>query len=407
MVTKKPPKGGYTVFDYNPRTGRFEQRRAGRGSAYLNHRFRDFGSRGRLSDTFGRTTSRGYGGGGGFSKVRRAATKIGLLARRAHPVGRLISMGFDAANSLDGWSEWANTGPQETQLFDEAALTRRGWRSCENNEPPTSPGPCATAFVDPVSASACSVIPISGQAPPGGGRTTYNRQTGEVAGQGVIPAGTRVMRYGYYHNMFAPCNRVRVQGEWIAPSPNLEAIRVPMVRPSPAQPIPLSAPPEPVISETETPAPRDRVRPLPYQLPAISVDPGGNTDFPPHNRLPTPSRIRERKSYGSLRAALGVLAKLYDATTEADEIVDILYDRLGTKCKGARGMAQKANCVYRNLGTLDVKGSIADIVKNHYEDKLWGRIYGTVGKHTDWGSMLPGTGPTRQPGPITNLSQRS
>lgn len=80
---------------------------------------------------------------------------------------------------------------------------------------------------------------------------------------------------------------------------------------------------------------------------------------------------------------------LYNGATEADEIVDILYDNLGKKCKGAKSMSDKAYCIYKNLDSLDIDSAVPDLVWNHIEDKAWGAFFG-LGKHAPFGAQLPG-----------------
>lgn len=404
-MVKVNPIGQYSVFDFNPRTGRFEERRGPRGSTYTDRaKDRDFGKRSGPHNPAALPGNGGYTGGRA-TRVMRAAGRLGLVAGRFHPVVRMTDLGIEAFNTISG--QWAKISPDEYKLFDENQLLGMGFNKCQNNESPSAPGPCSMAYIDPVPGSACAVIPISWQAPPGHGATILDTTTGAMTGVGSAPVGTRVLRYGHYHNAGLPCSRVRVQGEYIRPTPITEPISFGITIPGRVIPVPLTTPPVPTMTESYTPAPRNRQRYKPYHRPSLEMEPGGRSRFVPHSRVKAPPGEKERKVNGTLRAALGAIAKLYDATTEASEIVDILYDNLGTKCAGARSMSQKANCVYRNLGTLNVVRAVAELAKNHYEDKVYGKIYGTVGKHTDFGAMLPGTSPQRDYGPVRNLSSRS
>lgn len=162
---------------------------------------------------------------------------------------------------------------------------------------------------------------------------------------------------------------------------------------------------EPPLASVEESVAGDRRLPgeeplAPYERPAVTVELDPSSKSPPPNypdephvlRPPYPHE-REIKTKTGKWMAAQVLFALYDATTEAKDIVDILYKNLGKKCRGAKSMSQKANCVWRNLDTLDVDAAILGIVANHYEDKLYGRVYGPVGKHSPFGSMYPASKP--------------
>lgn len=153
---------------------------------------------------------------------------------------------------------------------------------------------------------------------------------------------------------------------------------------------PMPAPiPHPVQREESRgdPSPYRRVKP--YQAPAVEVkvDPRPGP-VPvreiPHNVLPPTEGVRERKRYSSAQLALKLLAKLYDATTEAQEIVDIFYENLGGYCKGAKSMSAKAACVWRHLDDLDVDQTILDLIYNEFEDRVYGKFY-SYGKNTPFG----------------------
>lgn len=142
----------------------------------------------------------------------------------------------------------------------------------------------------------------------------------------------------------------------------------------------------------------------PYERPAVTVvlDPDSKQPPPkypdePHVLRPPYPNEREIKTKTGKWMAAQVLFALYDATTEAKDIVDILYSNLGKKCKGAKSMSDKSYCVWKNLDTLNVEKAMLEIVANHYEDKLWGRVFGPVGKHTPFGSMHPASKPVRTP----------
>lgn len=179
-------------------------------------------------------------------------------------------------------------------------------------------------------------------------------------------------------------------GDRTPPTPAWEPYRAPS-----ALPLPRSAPPLPSVSETSQPAPSPNEYFEPYESPAIEISVGGGIRGPvapvytSHYQLPPGNNVRERKERMPASDIGRLIYRLYDATTEASEIVDILYDNLGEKCRGARDMSSKAYCVYRNLHTLDIPSAVADIVINHYEDKIWGRFY-SYGRPAPFGSQMPG-----------------
>lgn len=394
-MTKPVNPSDFTVFDYNPRTRRFEERRGPRGSSYADRaRDRDFGSRGRLADEYGKNLpSGGYSGGSRSSRVMRAARKIGLGAARLNPVGRAINTAFDAAQSFK--PEWAWQVPAQEAGYE---FPPGGTACCSN-------GPSGRNSVQWVAGSKCPSINlcgITGQVP--------NMIEGTYTANGNSEMPTKglwlLMGPGGWISEELRLGRYTVGEVQFYPGP----VELPVYRQArdrAALRLPASAPPTPAISETLTPRPNLARREKPYQAPALQFEPGVAPSFTPHNRLPARVGVRERKANVSRSGALALIAALYDATTEAKDIVDILYDNLGTQCKGAKSLSEKSYCVYKNFGTLKVGMALLELAKNHYEDKVYGKIFGTVGKHTGFGSMLPGTGPSRDPGPIRNLSSRS
>lgn len=425
MTTNKPT-GAYTVFDYNPRTRRFEERSGPRGSTYTDRaRDRDFGKRSGPHNPSALPSSGGYGGGSA-SRAVRAAARIGLLGARAHPVVRTTTTAFDVAHTLLG--EWGITSPAEYGEPDFSGFERfgsgwgqSGWVSCfDPNVPWTGPG--GTGY------SLHLNTPGGGCGPGFFHVNAYHSDTAptDLADYMLdwrIASGVRQWSYRAFegggangrelwhrHEMKLKTTAAGWRnntGFWEIPYP--EGIRIPLkvTRQPVVQRLPAAAPPPPVIQESSTPRPNVAPRNRPYQAPSIQVSPGGSVSFPPHNRAPTVSGTRERKANAGLRTALGVIAKIYDSTTEAKDIIDILYDNLGKKCKGAKSLSDKSYCVYKNIGSLNVGNAVLELAKNHYEDKVYGKFFGTVGKHTGFGSMLPGTGPSRDPGPVRNLSARS
>ncbi|MBW7909591.1 MAG: hypothetical protein H3C50_11870 [Kiritimatiellae bacterium] len=174
-----------------------------------------------------------------------------------------------------------------------------------------------------------------------------------------------------------------------------------------AAPLPRLRPAPAALAEYYTP-PKDETRvlprmsPRPYQRPAIDVriNPRahnrGARHVPPVDSLhdlkqakrpqkEKKHQLRDRSKFGPL------LYALYDKTTEAKDIMDILYNNLppGKKCSGATDLSSKSYCVWKNLKHLDIEQSIKDLIRNHIEDKAWGKFF-SYGKKSPFGSQLPG-----------------
>lgn len=296
--------------------------------------------------------------------------------------------------------QWAKLGEDTAPRFEFRPANMDGWQPCENNV--SISGSECGVHMQALAGSVCHLIPIGGQAM--GGGTRFNNDGSISSGDGMIPAGTRYVIAGTVQNFFAPCNRYRAEALYSRPEPLTQpqpfGLRIPgrFVR----LPVPTATPPLPIQFETYTPpAGSNRPPPLkPYEEPMIEaiVDPGGGINMRggAHIRMPPGKNTREKKGKASGSAALALIGALYDGATEAAEIVDILYDNTAVSLPWRPGnpysMSEKANFVWRNLDKLNIQGSIMDIVANHYEDKVWGRIFGTVGKHTPYGSMGPSHG---------------
>lgn len=175
------------------------------------------------------------------------------------------------------------------------------------------------------------------------------------------------------------------------------------------QRLPLSVP-APSIGDSQYTWPEDKTpsKLKPYERPSeqIEIWPDTNPSGPPrgpynkpHKVLPPEPYEREKKSDPiSRNTAQKVIASIYDKTTEAQEVVDILVDNLdGNPCKGLKSMAGKMNCIYNNLDKLDIDQVILDLIANHVEDKVFGRFY-ALGKKAPYGSQLPGSKPIRDLG---------
>lgn len=66
--------------------------------------------------------------------------------------------------------------------------------------------------------------------------------------------------------------------------------------------------------------------------------------------------------------------RIVNGVTEAIDLIDITYDALGRKCKGANTPQAKLACIYRNWETINWGKFLAGVVENQIEDKAWGRL---------------------------------
>lgn len=113
--------------------------------------------------------------------------------------------------------------------------------------------------------------------------------------------------------------------------------------------------------------------------------------LPPVDKYTREKKTDRAKPVNKL-TAMRIVAKLYDAATEAKDIVDALYDALpkGSKCPGAKSMDDKAYCVWSHIDDLNVDKAIWNLVKNEIGDRLVGRFIGKVGRHTPYGTIGQG-----------------
>lgn len=176
----------------------------------------------------------------------------------------------------------------------------------------------------------------------------------------------------------------------------------PPAQPLPPQDLPLpwqipepfpSRPPQPVEREIGNGIPRPKPRYKPYHKPGIETDitPDGMSrpTERPHARVKPRPGERERKGDTPLDMALQAVAALYDATTEANDVVNVIAESIRGQPCSRGGIAQKMGCIYQNLDKLDVWEMTLGLARNHYEDKIYGRVFGILGKHTPAGSMRP------------------
>lgn len=314
-----------------------------------------------------------------WGKLASAAAKMGLLGprlARANPYLNIASIAFDLAYDLYTQdAQWGMTTP----AFEGYPMEAFGFhKTCD--------------------------IGITGTDVRRAGPTTSSPNLSCGTG-GVVPAGT----YGAPFNVSTlqtwvafgrrtgpVVARMVLQQQWLRPRPAIAGTIPYLVNAPVYTPIPTGEPAPAVASESQNgPSGSTGTSPL-YGTEAITATLGSSgigwtVDI--HVWSPPDGWGRERKGNATARQALALIAKLYDGVTEAKDAVDILYDNLGTKCKGAKSMSDKAYCVWKNINTLNVGAAVADLIGNHYEDKVYGRIFGTVGSNTPFGSMMPGSSP--------------
>lgn len=362
---------------------------------------------------------------------KRAMIHLGMRLARLNPTMRVLSYAFDVANMLDWNNPWGKTHP------GEAGYDMTGWTLC------CKIGEGKGGYVKIYGGA--SEVPI-GQPPPSyvpqpctsGLRcgTTFQVPDGEIGqditGFNPLP-NPRPGRYYYaadhvyFGAIYSGVYRMTYEEKWgrartrlnneVEPDTTLKWVEKPGV----VQPLPHVTPPMPVFQETAIDPYRDPRAPLinlpyilPYQRPAITIDlgarPGGRNPpphVPPkidvHEQLPPGPGVRERKHRMPAGKLGGLIAGLYDKTTEAKDIIDILFDNLPKhkQCKGAKDLSSKSYCVWKNLDHLDVGNAIEDLLWNHLEDKAWGKFF-SYGKKSPFGTQLPGG--TK---PQVQLSQRT
>lgn len=330
----------------------------------------------------------------------RQMVRLGLLARRLNPLMSTLDVAFQLAYELN----WDNPFAR--------------WTSDEPGGYAPPPGSQVCCKIGDRASGVVIQGTSSSKCPPTG---TFCGLSGQVP-MAVNGAPITWTGAGRYLKVFlGPAWQVsplswRMSYDQIfqldrGPSPR-PPTPIPIVQGKPGVRLPVYplAPPLPVMTETLTPPPHYEVSPRqpgpglkPYQLPSVDVriNPGARKPpghVPPrdgvHDRVPPDKwRLEKEKKYNFKdKSKIGkFLYGLYDKTTEADEIVDILYDNLpkDKRCRGARDMSSKAYCIWQNLEHLDIGKSIEDLIINHAEDKAWGKFYG-YGKKSPFGSQLPG-----------------
>jgi len=319
------------------------------------------------------------GTGIGMGKIMSAFGRMAGFSRRANPYLNALGMAFDLAYDFMAYGQdWAkikdaNEGyPYAAWGFSkicDIGLTSGAGGIGRAGPVVANPGlPCGTGGVVPT-----------------GGANAYGKSF-------TIAANHKWFAFG--RRSGEPAARMVLQQQWSRPASQNRSGTFAWQQT--VRPIGNGEPNPAEISISENGPSTVTGRLNPYEREAITATFAGGRgtiDLAIHTLRGVDDGEREKKGWSRAQQALALLSALYDATTEAKDIVDILYDNLGRKCKGAKSMSDKAYCVWKNLDTLDYDQAVADLIQNHMEDKLYGRIYGTVGSNTPFGSMNPGLNP--------------
>lgn len=326
-------------------------------------------------------------------KVNKALLRLGIRTiLRANPYTRIANIAFDVAYEMNWDNPMAYLVPERAESWQVPP----GWTCYSQRSEPLSAA-CGNAVHIRTYSAGCIHVP----ADPLGGWNPAHR---------AVKAGP-ILGGIYSCNRFKSSLYVVYPNQHQVGGRTIDDFKYIPARSAVAMPVPLAVPAPAVVSEQYTPGPRDGLRELtrPYQRPAIEVSVGGRGGRPGHappvdtmhNRLPPEYGVKEKKTNTAPGPAEKLIYGLYDKTTEAKDIVDILYKNLRKKCKGSVSMSDKAYCVYRNLDSLDMDQAVKDLIYNHFEDKAFGKFF-SYGKKAPFGAQLPGG--TQ---PHLNLSQRT
>ena len=325
----------------------------------------------------------------------RAAAKLGMFGARFSPYIRAAAFASDLYDMFS--HEWGFQGTPVPAETIQDVLGTAGYSMCCSISPNVdtfqwyqNPSGCKPQGSKCSIAISCGLI---GQVPDGDiGVNAMVQKTGSKCTTPNTYRRMHVILLGQRTSTVP--SRHTITEIWARQSPsNTPDPTTTLPMPTPAYTPNVAPMPGPVphpVQREESRGDPSPYRPVkPYQAPAVEarIDPKPGPIVIreiPHNVLPPPTRVKERKRYTNAQLALKLLAKLYDATTEAQEIVDIFYDNLGGYCKGAKSMSAKANCVWRHLDDLDVDQTIRDLIYNHYEDKVFGKFF-SYGKNTPFG----------------------
>lgn len=313
--------------------------------------------------------------------ARMAARRLGLAVRNINPALRLAGVAYDIYEGLD--EPFYKFGPDKEPTLP---YEFPGWEMFQQC---TYTGDCEVGEMGIDVARTCARINTTVPKAPLPTATAFSLTADYKYWSGLNCRQNSITNRAVYFRYR------KIAGSTLPPPTEL-----PMAVKAPVGIIPLSVPMPASITENfpgRDPSPYERPLP-PYAIPSIDIEvaPGNSGHLPPRpgihvRRKPRPNE-REKKRGIPYPKVLGAIAALYDSTTEAKDIVDILYDNLGKKCRGAKSMNDKAYCVYSNLATLDIDQAISDLIVNHYEDKAYGKFF-SYGKHAPFGTNLTGGKP--------------
>lgn len=325
--------------------------------------------------------------------VLKSALRLGLAATRFTPMRFAQRVAFNMLHDvLDQNGPWAQWIPEEPSHYDLSDFTHH----CHYPQPATVCG--STSFRWESYSQAPNLCGINLQVTHGKMGDPMNNITTR---QGVA------FMLGPTHPIAGCGPRFNISDVWFrrgpgtalktyAP-PRLIPARAPIVLPTPSIPHPVA------ISESYTPpsrARRERVSPYARRAVNFGVNSDGSMKPPSdgYHTLRRPNRNeKEKKGNVSGRQALALLGAVYDSATEAVDIVNVLYSAMDKRLPWRPGnpyhWTEKALFIYQNLGHLNIQRAVTGLIRNHLEDKfIYGKIYGTIGKHTGFGSMGPGHG---------------
>lgn len=379
---------GPKYLEVNPNTGEVEPQRVRKGSSLPGYK----------------PPTVEYGNNLSISKAAwRAAGFLGHAIPKINPYIRALDMAFQIAYAFNDDAEWAKQG-EETP--NEAAL-RYGWTVCcdggysggqklvyskysyftsQKSGPATVCGRhlgCGTSLQVPQGEVSSDTFTV-----PERRNTTGIPYVQDI----VVHTGMGDSRFRYERKY--GYRRV-IPGRTTAPEVKIEpASRI--------MPMPIAINPTPSAIVEDVYAPSDRVkrrrRIKQYQRPAVNVvvAPGSGGHIPPrtgnHNVVRPAPGEREKKTGVGLRRALGVLSRIYDATTEAQDLVDALLDAIpGSRAAKKLGLHEKVNYIYDNIDRLDMAKAVGNIIANEAEDRAVGAFHGALKKaRAPFGSSMFG-----------------
>lgn len=340
-----------------------------------------------------------------------ALGRLGLAVATRNPYVQAANMAFRVAYGVDIGNPWASQGqpePGEWLGWDFSGLPDLWNYHCN----------------EPMTAGACGVVVATGYAScPGGNCNTGGHvgspspsytdplpvtQPAASAPPGWVASNILAGPLNATGGCGSPANRFTIKLKMCRKTTARQP--APLFAPSvfapgkqvDATPLPrLDPPPSTITEETRGTGTNDRPDIIrgykPYARVGIRADGNGPPTDDLHILRPPGPDEKEKKKKEGARRALALVGALYDATTEAGDIIGVLYDCMNKKRPYVPGkpanMSVKANWIYNNLGSLDIDCAVSGLIRNHLEDKyIYGKIFGTVGKHTGYGSMGPSHG---------------